>query len=206
MTYEEFLDWADEDTLAEWVNGKVMMASPASAPHQRQRMFVANILAGFARFHQLGEVLDAPFQMKLPWPSGREPDVLFVAQANLGRLKRTYLDGPADLAVEVISPESQTRDRQEKFTEYQQGGVPEYWLLDLDAQQAEFYQLDGQGAYHLIVPDGQGVYHAGALPGFWLRVGWLWQDPPPDPEAILLQMIGKPYADFRREQMRQLGF
>jgi hypothetical protein len=24
MTYEQFLDWADEDTLAEWVDGKVL--------------------------------------------------------------------------------------------------------------------------------------------------------------------------------------
>ncbi|HDN80831.1 MAG TPA: Uma2 family endonuclease, partial [Chloroflexi bacterium] len=29
MTYEEFLDWADEDTLAEWVDGEVVMYSPA---------------------------------------------------------------------------------------------------------------------------------------------------------------------------------
>jgi hypothetical protein len=34
MTYAEFLDWADEDTLAEWVNGKVIMTSPASLRHQ----------------------------------------------------------------------------------------------------------------------------------------------------------------------------
>ncbi len=34
MTYAEFLDWADEDTLAEWVNGKVIMTSPASLRQQ----------------------------------------------------------------------------------------------------------------------------------------------------------------------------
>ena len=34
MTYQEFLNWADEDTLAEWVNGKVIMTSPASLRHQ----------------------------------------------------------------------------------------------------------------------------------------------------------------------------
>ncbi len=30
MTYEEFLAWAGEDTLAEWVDGEVEMTSPAS--------------------------------------------------------------------------------------------------------------------------------------------------------------------------------
>jgi hypothetical protein len=27
MTYEEFLDWCDEDTLAEWVDGDVVMTA-----------------------------------------------------------------------------------------------------------------------------------------------------------------------------------
>ena len=34
MTYEEFLAWAGEDTLAEWVDGEVVMYSPASERHQ----------------------------------------------------------------------------------------------------------------------------------------------------------------------------
>ncbi len=108
MTYEEFLDWADEDTLAEWVDGRVIVTSPASLPHQDLADFVHGILKRFAQFHHLGRVLQAPFQMKLP-RSGREPDVIFVAQAHVGRLKRTYLDGPADLAVEIISPDSVTK-------------------------------------------------------------------------------------------------
>lgn len=44
-----------------------------------------------------------------------------------------------------------------------------------------------------------------ALPSFWLEVAWLWQVPPPDPEIALLQIIGKPYADHRRDQMRRMG-
>ncbi len=34
MTYEEFLVWADEDTLAEWVDGEVVARSPESDRHQ----------------------------------------------------------------------------------------------------------------------------------------------------------------------------
>ena len=131
--------------------------------------------------------------------------MLYIAQAHLGTLKRTYLDGPADLAVEVVSPESQTRDRQQKFQEYQQGGVREFWLLDPDAQSAAFYQLGAQGAYQQVAPDAQGIYRSAALAGFWLDVAWLWQDPLLDPEMALLQIIGKPYAEYRREQMRRMG-
>lgn len=205
MTYEEFLEWADEDTLAEWVNGKVIMTSPASIPHQHLINFLLGVLSPFIRLHELGTVVDGPFQMKLP-NSGREPDVLYIASAHLDRLKRTYLDGPADLAVEVISPESIGRDRGEKFFEYQDGGVQEYWLLDPDHAFAEFYQLDEQGRYQIVAPDADGLYHSRVLPGFWLRVAWLWQEPLPDPVDALLEIDRDAYAAYLREKMRQAGF
>ena len=204
MTYEEFLDWADEDTLAEWVDGRVIMASPAGLEHQLLAGFLYKTLSAYTDFKQLGVVLPPPFQMKLPH-SGREPDVIVVAQAHRDRLKETYLDGPADLAVEVISPESVTRDREKKFAEYQQGGVAEYWLLDPANQQANFYQLDAQGAYQRVAPDAQGIYRSAAVPGFWLNIAWLWQDPLPGEQDVLLQIIGRPYADYLRQQMRQHG-
>jgi len=43
-------------------------------------------------------------------------------------LKHTYPDGPADLAIEIVSEESRLRDRGEKFAEYEVGGVKEYWI------------------------------------------------------------------------------
>ena len=193
MTYEEFLNWADEDTAAEWVDGKVIMPSPASAKHQLLVVFWIKLLSLYAEYRQLGVVLAAPFQMKLPH-SGREPDVLFVAQDHLDRLHDTYLDGPADLVIEVISvPESVERDRVDKFREYQAGGVPEYWLLDPDSQQAEFYQRDAQGVFQRVRHDAQGIYRSRAVPGFWLNVAWLWQEPLPSVEQLLLQMAGPDY-------------
>ena len=35
---------------------------------------------------------------------GRAPDILFTSNARIKRLKKSHLDGPADLAVEIISP------------------------------------------------------------------------------------------------------
>jgi Uma2 family endonuclease len=79
----------------------------------------------------LGVIFTAPYQMRLHQPPrGREPDILFVAQSNLGRITKQYLDGPADLVIEVISPEISGRDRGDKFYEYETAGVREYWLID----------------------------------------------------------------------------
>jgi Uma2 family endonuclease len=187
MTYAEFLAWADEDTLAEWVDGEVIMASPASNQHQDLVRFLTTVLGIFAEQRNLGIVRPAPFQIKLE--HGREPDVLFVCRANLARLKETWLDGPADLAIEIVSPESVGRDRGEKFYEYARGGVPEYWLLDPGEKWAEFYQLQ-EGRYYPIFSGRAGRYDSGALPGFWLRVEWLWQQPLPSPLRVLAEIVG----------------
>lgn len=187
MTYEEFLAWADEDTLAEWVDGEVVMYSPASKRHQDIGGFLYEVLSTYVRARRLGEVIQAPFQMKLE--QGREPDLLFVASEHLERLKEAYLEGPADLVVEIVSPESAGRDRGEKFYEYARGGVPEYWLIDPQAEWVEFYHLKGEH-YHMGFSGREGEYHAVVLPDFWLRVEWLWQEPLPHPLRALGEIAG----------------
>lgn len=202
MTYEEFLAWADEDTLAEWVNGEVIMTSPASDRHQDIVRFLTTVLGTFVETHALGIVRPAPFQMKLE--HGREPDLLFVAQEHLARLKRNYLDGPADLVIEIISPESAGRDRGEKFYEYAHGGVPEYWLIDPETRWAEFYQLN-EDRYRLALEGRAGEYHAVTVPGFWLRIEWLWQEPLPATAEVQLTIGGVEYARRQIALIRERG-
>lgn len=203
MTYEEFLDWADEDTLAEWVDGEVVMVSPASRQHQDVADFLTSVLRTFVESRQLGVVLSAPFQMKLE--HGREPDLLFIASDHLDRLRDTYLDGPADLVVEIASPESVGRDRGDKFYEYEAGGVPEYWLIDPQREWAEFYRLEG-GRYRLAFEGRDGEYRAQVLLDFWLRVEWLWPEPLPAVEDVLLEVGGAAYAHHLIERLRKHGF
>lgn len=64
LTYEEFLEWADGGMHAEWVDGDVVMASPASDEHQDVGDFLTTLLRIFVRHHALGWVRSAPFQMK----------------------------------------------------------------------------------------------------------------------------------------------
>ena len=148
MTYEQFLEWMDEDIYAEWVDGEVQFMSPGSAKHQDISGFLSAVMRAFAEEHDAGKVLEAPFQMKLPKVRrGREPDILFVAKGHLSRLQNTYLNGPADLAIEIISPESVLRDRGEKYAEYETEGVREYWVIDHEEQRVDFYVLGDENRY-----------------------------------------------------------
>jgi Uma2 family endonuclease len=189
MTYEEFLEWCDEDTWAEWVDGEVMMLTPASNRHQDLSDFLAFIMRAFVEAHNLGVVRSAPFQMKTgPKLPGREPDILFVAWEHIERLEERYLDGPADLVVEIVSPESMGRDRGDKFYEYEEGGVKEYWLIDPQRRRAEFYRLGEEGWYQLMPVDEEGIYRSEVISGFWLKTSWLWEEPLPRVLDVLREL------------------
>lgn len=191
LTYEEFLEWCDEDTWAEWVNGEVIVLSPASERHQDLADFLTAVLRIYGEARGVGIVRSAPFQMKTaPELPGREPDILFIAKEHLKRLKETYLDGPADLVVEITSPESRLRDRGEKFAEYELGGVKEYWLLDPEERRADFYVLGEDRRYRLTEPEPSGIYRSQVIPDFWLKVEWLWQEPLPSPVRAVAEIAG----------------
>jgi Uma2 family endonuclease len=181
MTWEEFVEWCHEDTWAEWVDGEVIVFVPTSIAHSRLARFLLFLINLFAQVHHLGEVLAAPTLMRLPSrPSGREPDLLFVAREHHDRMRPTWIEGPADLVIEIVSPESEERDWQTKRAEYAAAGIPEYWVLDRDKQDAAFFLLGSDGQYHRTPLDEAGVFRSQVLPGFWLRVEWLWQSPTPD--------------------------
>jgi Uma2 family endonuclease len=185
MTYQQFLAWADEDTCAEWVDGEVIALSPVSDIHDDLAGFLQALFRFFVEVHRLGRVFHEPFNMKTgPDLPGRSPDVMFVAAENLSRLKGTFLDGPADLVVEIVSTESRARDRGDKYYEYEQGGVREYWLIDPLRRQAELYQRDESGIYRLA-PIASGIYRSTVLDGLWLKVDWLWQEPLPPLLTVL---------------------
>jgi len=191
MSFDEFLAWDSEDAFAEWVDGEVIIISPASADHQRLRDFLLVLISHFLEFSPIGELFSSPYLMRLRFrPSGREPDLFFVAHEHADRAMATYLDGPADLAVEIVSPDSERRDRVDKYREYETAGIAEYWLLDPIRHEATFFQLGSDQHYHSVPLEDDGFYHSAVLRGFGLRVDWLWQQPRPRVSDILREITG----------------
>lgn len=82
LTFEQFLEWVDEDDYAEWVDGEVVFKGTESAAHQHLLGFLICLLRWFMEDHDTGEISSNPFLMKLP-RSARAPDLLFIAKENL---------------------------------------------------------------------------------------------------------------------------
>ena len=151
----------------------------------------AQLLAMYVRRRQLGKVIIAPFEMLLrQGQSSRQPDILFIATEHLGRLSNERLEGPADLAIEIVSDDSVTRDQRVKFQEYAAEGVPEYIIVDPRSRRKRFahYRLSSDRTYTQVAPDAEGRYHLTVVSGFWLKPSWLWEDPLPDPLALLAEI------------------
>ncbi len=177
-TYEQYVAWADETGIAEWVNGEMIEYMPPLFCHQEITWFLFSLINGFVDALKLGLAGTAPFEFKL-WPDGpsREPDVFYVSAPHLANLTDRRFDGPPDIAVEVISSSSIREDRVRKFSEYERAGVAEYWLIDPRPHQttAEFYGRDGSGVFAPIeLTDGRFV--STVLHGFWLDIQWLWSE------------------------------
>lgn len=116
---EEFLAWGDEDTWAEWRDGEIVVMAPASDRHQDIVRFLVTLLSLWLERMAQGIVRLAPFAMRLK-NSVREPDLLVVTEEHRDRLTSTYLNGAADVIVEVVSPESVGPDRGERFYKYEE--------------------------------------------------------------------------------------
>ncbi|MFN8517332.1 MAG: Uma2 family endonuclease [Thermomicrobiales bacterium] len=191
MSYEEFLALPGDGRQMEWVDGEAIVFMPPSIRHQLLSGFLFSLLNIFAGLFNLGRVIASPVEMRTrPDGPAREPDLLFVAREHLNRLTEQRLAGPADLVVEIVSPESVGRDRREKFVEYAEAGIPEYWWVDPRPRHRRFepFTLNEAGNYEPIQPDEQGRYHSRILPGFWIDPTWFWQDPLPEPLPLLIKI------------------
>jgi Uma2 family endonuclease len=113
--------------------------------------------------------------------SYREPDVLFVLTEHLGRIDNRRLDGPADLVVEVLSADDPDRDLVEKYQEYQEAGIPEYWIVDGREGQSgvQLFVLGQDGHYAQVELDAAGRLHSHILADFWLDPAWFTTEPLP---------------------------
>lgn len=200
MSYEEYLSLPSDSQKIEWNNGEAIIYMPASDRHQDMIGFLYSLLRTFVELFGLGFVRQAPFEVKL-WPDGpsREPDLFFLSYNNPAQVTPTLITGAPDLVIELISRGSVTIDRVDKFREYEQAGVKEYWLIEARPRRhnAEFFVLDPEIGYVPVEPDENNRYRCTVLPHFWLNTDWLLQQPFVELALaeIMLTMADLPPAD-----------
>jgi Uma2 family endonuclease len=171
LTYAEFCSRVHEQK-ADPINGEIIMASPARIKHEDFVDFWKTVFRRYVKKKELGRVIGSRVAMKFSEHDAPEPDIMFVKKERLHLLGETEIFGPADLVVEVVSPGSRRVDFVDKREVYADYGVQEYWLIDFYRQQAFFWK-NVNGIGEDLPVDANGVVRSETLPGFWLRIDWL---------------------------------
>ena len=187
MTYEEFLREYDGQ-YAEYVDGEIVKPMSVTEKHDFITGFLITILTFYTATKNLGRICGEPYQMKMVLGDkikGREPDIFFVKTENLHRIGEKFFDGAADLVIEVLSPESVTRDTQDKFEEYEAAGVSEYWIIDPKCRTVNFYGFDANKKYQQLLISANGKFESRIIEGLWIKTDWLWQDKLPNLIEVL---------------------
>jgi Uma2 family endonuclease len=185
VSFEDYLE-RFSGLHSELVEGKVIQMSPASREHNNLNDYLGTLVSAYFELRPIGEIISQPFTIKLPnVEAKREPDLLIVLESNPHPVYSTYMDGPPDICIEIVSPDSVIRDREAKLLEYQTGGVKEYWLFDRENQDSIFYRLNADGRYVAHYAEADGSYRTPLLPGFALEIETLWRSPLPGPGAIV---------------------
>jgi Uma2 family endonuclease len=149
----------------EFIDGEVILHSPARNRHLRVTKQVLRLLDIFVIKRELGLVQSEQCLTVFP-RNDYEPDIVFFGSEKAATLSdRTFKFPVPDLVVEIFSSSTESRDRGIKFTDYAANGVAEYWIIDAENNSLEQYLLEGDD-YHLQLKSGSGILKSPVITGF----------------------------------------
>ena len=175
-TPEDYEAIADEDLKCEYLDGELIVHSPASIEHEDLTPFLLSLLREFATSRGLGRAYGSNAVMQLG-VKRFSPDVSVLLTRNQERRQGGRVYGPMDVVVEVISPNTRTYDHQTKVPAYREARVPEIWLVDAERRQFEAHARHGEDYRTQILATGP--WASVALAGLVVDVDWFWRDPRP---------------------------
>jgi len=190
FTFDEFCVVVKDGQKADLIEGTIYMASPENTDANDLFFWLGGLMYDYAQSKDLGRVCGSRVAFRLDEKNAPEPDLAFVRKDRVNLFKRGFVEGPPDLAVEIVSPESVERDYGRKRTQYQQAGVSEYWIVDEIVEKVVLLRLSIKGTYREVRPK-KGVFQSEVFSGFWLLAGWLWQRPLPNKIEKLTEILSK---------------
>jgi len=124
----------DDGMRYEVLDGELFASPVPSLLHQRAVVRLMIMLANYCQANSIGETMFSPSDIEFSERRLLQPDV-FVVPLIEGRRIRDWKDvSGLLLAAEVLSPSTARADRVVKRRILQDEGVPNYWVVDLDAR------------------------------------------------------------------------
>jgi Uma2 family endonuclease len=141
LTYDDYLTFPNDGRRHELVDGEHFVTPAPNTKHQRLVGRLHFELQSHLAAHPAGEVLLSPYDVVLSDLDVVEPDLVYVARENQSRITEANLQGPPDLAVEVVSESNRRHDEVTKRKLYERAGVREYWIVDPEIETVKVCRL-----------------------------------------------------------------
>ncbi len=163
VTYEDYANLPDDGIRYEINDGRLEAMTPSpNALHQLVLQEIEyRMRQNCARDYV---IFLAPIDLILSEIEVRQPDIAMIHRDRLSIITKRGIEGPPNLVVEVLSPFSAKRDRQQKLHVYAKYLIPEYWIVDINNELLEQYVLTDQQYELLEVYQENEPVHSGKLP------------------------------------------
>ena len=176
MTAGQFLQLGEDPpgVRLELVNGEVAV-SPSPTPDHSNVIVELIILIGTHNHkHNLGELFQ-DVDTILDRFNVRRPDVLFFFKNRTHLIGKKAMEGPPDLAIEVLSPSSVEIDREDKFEQYRAAGVHFYWIVDPKSKTIDAWELVNREYVHIGRAQGTATINLQPFPDLEIPLALLWR-------------------------------
>jgi len=184
-TWDDFIALEDDD-LRELIDGQLVHLEEPTWRHRRIVTELGMELLGWCDAGHGGYAIGSGFKLRVSDSCGVMPDVQLYRRGN--EVSRDQNDGLVrghpDLVVEISLPESRRHDRVRKLRWYMQLGVPEYWIIDPEAETLEGLVLRSddasptggyQGFYAIATAlRGDDIFRPDTFEGLAIPLAKLW--------------------------------
>jgi len=166
---EKFYDELTEDGSFEFINGEVVMHSPAKHKHNVTVKNLLRLLTTHVELGGLGVAVSEKALCVFP-RNDYEPDIVFFGRKKAQTITGDTLKYPIpDFIVEVLSDSTAKNDRGVKFRDYAAHGVGEYWIVDPDTESVEQF-VPKSGRYAKARRQKSGMIASDVVAGFRIPV------------------------------------
>ena len=171
LTYADYLLFPDDGLRHEIIGGEHFVTPSPVTRHQRISLNLLYLIRSYLEEHAIGELFGAPFDVLLSDFDVVVPDVVFISNRRSRFITPKNLQGPPDLAIEILSPSTRSRDKRLKRDLYEHVGVQEYWMVDPDTDVVTVFRRAAAGTFEEPIEYGSGqILTTPLFPGLELRI------------------------------------
>ncbi|MEN9488237.1 MAG: hypothetical protein RL494_502 [Bacteroidota bacterium] len=159
-SYSDYLMFRFQERV-EIIKGHILKMSPAPSSNHQTVSQNLNFKIYSYFTNQSCRVFVAPFDVRLPVKSAKknttvvQPDLCVICDEK--KIDARGCNGAPDLIVEILSPKNSKHDVETKFNLYQESGVNEYWIVQIEQRIVLVYTLKNE-EYIGSKPFGEGEF------------------------------------------------